>query len=136
MTRTTRGFSFDELIEDTPENLRETLNELISTVRNDRKGIREWGNPYNPLHYHLNLKPWFGSGMSTEYYDQRRAIYEHALAIVNQVRGNFASSQMCEFTNDIKTYIERCGRYKQELKEAQERSRWLKERFAIVNLRA
>ena len=90
-------------------------------------------DPYNPLRYRLSPKSWFGSELKQEYFDQRIAIYNHILALVEETRGNFCSSRMCDFTSSIQGYIQQCEHNKKELQKSEEYSKWIRSQQAVVD---
>ncbi len=125
--KSVREFEFDSLVEDTSENLRGIFNRVIGVVKRDCNGeLCFLGNSYNPLAYQLSPK-WPTQGVNQEYYDQRIAIYNHVLKVVDKVRGKFSSSNMGEFKLRIKEYIDDCNRYKDDVKKSHEFSKFVNE---------
>jgi len=130
---------------DTLENLKSLIDKVVELVGIERElsvqnkkydsdsPFARCQDPYNPLRYRLSPKSWFGNGLTQEYFDQRIAIYQHVLALVEETRDNFCSSRMCEFTSSIEGYIQQCEYSKKELQKSEEWSTWLRSQQAVVD---
>ncbi|MBI4139353.1 hypothetical protein HY483_00135 [Candidatus Woesearchaeota archaeon] len=130
---------------DTLENLKSLLDRVVVLVGMERDLSRQGTkydasspfargqNPYTPLLCSLRPKSWIGNGLTQEYYDQRIAIYNHVLELVEESRKNFCSSMQCDFTSHIQGYVRECRWRKEELKKSEEWSAWLKSQQSVVD---
>ena len=123
----------ENLMMDTPENLRKQLNDLIKTIKRHKSEGLGWENPYNPIACNLRPEWWFGKGLPKGYYDQRIAIYNYVLKLADRVRGKWCSSMLCDFTERIKGYIKDSERLDKDLKEARKHSEWIRKNSEAIH---